>query len=109
MDLGMSGGVAVVTGGASGIGWACAQGFAREGCRVAIWDLSARVKEAAKILSAEDKIPCLGLFVDVADYQAVQEAVGQTEAALGPVAHLAHGAAVGSGKFGFPFSNLEPG
>ena len=40
--------------------------------------------------------------------QAVEAAVKETEAALGPISHLVHAAAVGSGKFGFPFSNLKP-
>ena len=35
MELELSGHVAVVTGGASGIGLACARELAREGCRVA--------------------------------------------------------------------------
>ena len=33
----------------------------------------------------------------------------QTESALGPISHLVHAAAIGSGKFGFPFTNLTPG
>jgi 2-hydroxycyclohexanecarboxyl-CoA dehydrogenase len=33
----------------------------------------------------------------------------ETEATLGAISHLVHAAAMGSGKFGFPFTNLEPG
>src|SRR6266550_709870 len=40
MELELDGQVAVVTGGASGIGLACARSLARAGCRVALWDLS---------------------------------------------------------------------
>lgn len=89
MNLDLTGHVAVVTGGASGIGAACARGFEAEGCRVAIWDLSTGV--------------------DVSDFLAVQRALAETEARLGPVRHVVHAAAMGSGKFGFPFTNLEPG
>ena len=46
--------------------------------------------------------------VDVGDLAAVEAAVRETEAELGPISHLVHAAAVGSGKFGFPFTNLEP-
>ena len=47
MELELRGDLAVVTGGASGIGWACAQCLAREGCRIALWDLSPEVEEKA--------------------------------------------------------------
>lgn len=92
MDLAINGHVAVVTGGASGIGRACAEAFAREGCRVVTWDLA----ESA------------GYRVDVSDYAAVRAAAAGTEARYGPIQHLVHAAAMGSGKFGFPFTHLEP-
>ena len=108
MDLELGGSVAIVTGGASGIGWACARGLSREGCAVALWDLSAQVKDAAIALAGEFGGASLGLSVDVSDFAAVQEAVRQTEAALGPISHVVHAAALGSGKFGYPFTNLKP-
>lgn len=92
MDLELNGRVAIVTGGASGIGLACARGLEREGCRVAVWDLA----------------PTAEFRVDVSDYEQVLRAAEETEAKWGPVSHLVHGAAMGSGKFGFPFTNLEP-
>jgi 2-hydroxycyclohexanecarboxyl-CoA dehydrogenase len=104
MDLELSGHVAVVTGGASGIGLACARGLASEGCRVALWDVAAGVRDVAAQFDGQ----AIGVHVDVSDYAAVQAAVRDTEAALGPIAHVVHAAAVGSGKFGFPFTNLEP-
>jgi len=100
MELGLKGSVAVVTGGAAGIGLACARGLAGEGCRVAVWDRSALTAEVDG---------ALGLCVDICDFAAVQEAVRQTESALGPIAHVVHAAAVGSGKFGYPFTHLAPG
>ncbi len=108
MDLELGGRLVIVTGGASGIGWACARGFAGEGCRVALWDQSARVKDVATTLAREFGGPALGLSVDVSDFAVVQEAVRQTEAALGPISHVVHAAALGSGKFGYPFTNLTP-
>jgi len=92
MNFQLDGHVAVVTGGASGIGLACARGLAAEGCRVAVWDLA-------------EGADCR---VDISDFEAVLAALGETEARLGPVEHLVHAAAMGSGKFGFPFTNLQP-
>ncbi|NLW90291.1 MAG: SDR family NAD(P)-dependent oxidoreductase, partial [Syntrophomonadaceae bacterium] len=40
MDLNLRGKVAVVTGGAGGIGLAVALAFAQEGCRIAICDIN---------------------------------------------------------------------
>lgn len=109
MDLELDGHVAVVTGGASGIGLACARALAREGCGVALWDLSPLVGEAAAKIRGELGVDALGFQVDVADFEAVQAALRETESALGPVGRLVHAAAMGSGKFGFPFTNLGPG
>ena len=39
----------------------------------------------------------------------MKAALDKTLSALGSVDHLLHAAAIGSGKFGFPFTNLEPG
>jgi NAD(P)-dependent dehydrogenase (short-subunit alcohol dehydrogenase family) len=108
MKLELEGQVAVVTGGGSGIGWACAQGLAREGCRVALWDVSGHVKDMAATLASSVGGSSHGVVVDVSDQAAVENAVQETEAVLGPVSHLVHAAAVGSGKFGFPFTNLKP-
>ncbi len=109
MNLELEGHIAVVTGGASGIGWACARSLAQEGCRVALWDVSTTASERAARLTDEAGTPAFGTVVDVSNWAAVQAAVRETEAALGPVRHLVHAAAVGSGKFGFPFTHLEPG
>jgi NAD(P)-dependent dehydrogenase (short-subunit alcohol dehydrogenase family) len=55
--------VAIVTGGANGIGWACAQRFARDGYSVVIADLNAqRSYERAHELGAAH----LGVGADVA-------------------------------------------
>lgn len=108
MNLELENHVAVVTGGASGIGLACARAFAAEGCRVAIWDRSFQVADIAAKIARDFSRSVLGLEADICDLEAVRAAVRETESVLGPIAHLTHAAAIGSGKFGFPFTNLEP-
>jgi 2-hydroxycyclohexanecarboxyl-CoA dehydrogenase len=108
MQLELGGSVAVVTGGASGIGWACAQTLAREGCRVCLWDISEITGKMAATLSRESSSPSQAVVVNISDTAAVDAALRETEAALGPVSHLVHAAAIGSGKFGFPFTNVKP-
>src|ERR1700760_539295 len=107
MDLGINGNVAVVTGGASGIGWACAKAFAQEGCAVALWDMASNTEEQAQPLANTDVLT-LGCRVDICDGNGLRTALEKTESALGSVSHLVHAAAIGSGKFGFPFTNLQP-
>jgi len=108
MDLNLSNHVAVVTGGASGIGWAIARGFAAEGCKVALWDLSKATSEQAQRLAGEFGVQSLGAMVDITRLNDAEAALNEVEHTLGPVDHVAHAAAIGSGKFGFPFTNLTP-
>ena len=103
MELNLTTHVAVVTGGAGGIGRAIAVGFLAEGCQVAIWDASPHVEDTA------GELDVLGVHVDVTDYPAVHEAVNRTVQHIGSIDHLVHAAAVGSSRFGFPFTNLAPG
>ena len=108
MDLSLRHHVAVVTGGASGIGRAVADAFAAEGAHVAIWDRSTAAVQAAAEIAEQNGVRTLGLTVDVTDERAVRSAADQTAAGLGAIDHLVHAAAIGSGKFGFPFTNLTP-
>ena len=108
MDLQLKNQTAVVTGGASGIGLAIARGFAVEGAKVALWDASRDVADVAAKLAAETNAQVVGYTVDVTQPATIAAALEATEKALGPLSHLVHAAAIGSGKFGFPFTNLTP-
>lgn len=102
MDLGLAGQVAVVVGAARGLGHAIAAAFAAEGARVALLDLSPDVHTAAEQPGGT------GWVVDVTDYAAVRAAADAVRSHFSRVDHVVFAAGVGSGKFGFPFWNLDP-
>ncbi len=108
MELGLKNRLAVVVGGASGIGLATAHCFANEGAQVAIWDSASNIREIANTLANEHAVRCCWYKVDVADNASVGTAMTETVREFGCVDHLVHCAAISSGKFGFPFTNLQP-
>lgn len=85
--------VAVVTGGAGGIGRALATRLTQEGCRVAIVDLDAAAAEAA----AESVPGAVGLAADVGDAASVRDIVGEVEARLGPIDVYCSNAGIATG------------
>ena len=87
----LSGKVALVTGGASGIGAGIARVLASRGARVAIGDLNApAAAAAAAALPGEG----LGLRLDVTDRASTSAAVAAVEKRLGPVDVLVNNAGV---------------
>jgi 2-hydroxycyclohexanecarboxyl-CoA dehydrogenase len=91
--MGTSGKVAVVTGGASGIGRAIARRLARDGAAVAIVDVDAAAGER---VAAEVGTRALAVPADVVDTSAVARAVERVRAALGPVGVLVNAAGIAS-------------
>lgn len=91
-----AGGVAVITGGASGVGFAAAQEFAKRGLSVVLADISAEeLENAANQLSemTVDGAIVRAVETDVSDLNAVQ-ALADEAFAIGPVAVLMNNAGI---------------
>jgi NAD(P)-dependent dehydrogenase (short-subunit alcohol dehydrogenase family) len=108
VDLELAGQVAVVVGGAKGIGCAIAVTFAEEGAAVALVDRDPAVEATARQLAERRGTAALAVVGDVTDYGAMQSAVARVKERFGRLDHVVFAAGIGSGKFGFPFWNLEP-
>ena len=86
-----TGQVAVVTGGAQGIGGAVAQILRASGARLAIWDMD---EALARSCAAELGGNSLAMRVDVADWASVQAARDATLAAAGRIDVLVNSAGI---------------
>ena len=87
--------VALVTGGARGIGLAIAARLARGGCPVALADvLEEEARGAAEKLSAETGVKALGLKMDVTDPESVDAGVEAVISGLGSLDILVNNAGI---------------
>ena len=83
--------VAVITGGASGIGAACAKAFAQAGAKVAIVDVNL---EGATSVAAT--VQGIAIHCDLEDPSAIDAMVQTIESQLGPIDLLFNNAGIGS-------------
>lgn len=95
--------VAVVTGGASGVGRAIAEQLASQGRRVAVLDRDGDTADAVARAIGDTGAPAIAVPVDVADRHSVDAAFSAVRNGLGPIHILVTSAAVS----GFtPFEDL---
>ncbi len=85
---------AVVTGGASGIGRACALAFARDGVDVAIADADSATGAEALALLTETGIDAFFIEVDVAQPQAMQRFFAEVEERFGRLDYAVNAAGI---------------
>lgn len=108
MDLGLANQLAVVVGGANGIGRAIAEAFAAEDASIALLDVDPAVEQTAVEIHHRFGGTVAALQVDAMDYPGMRQAIQQFADHFGRLDHIVFAAGVGSGKYGFPFWNLQP-
>jgi 2-hydroxycyclohexanecarboxyl-CoA dehydrogenase len=96
MQLQLEGQAVAVFGAAKGIGRAIAEAFSAEGCRVRCFDRDPSPRPLHS-----------GVSMTTGDVTSLRDVKAFAEDS-GPVNHVVYSVGVGSGKFGFPFWNLDP-
>ncbi|MDG2427725.1 MAG: SDR family NAD(P)-dependent oxidoreductase [Acidimicrobiales bacterium] len=97
----LEGRTALVTGAASGLGLAIAEGLAQVGARVVLADLDEEELENAVTTVGGD---CRGLVLDVADSDSVSQAVGELDSSH-PVEVLVNSAGIGGRGLAISYSS----
>ena len=96
-QIDLKGRVAVITGGAQGIGYAISQRMLQSGARVVMWDIdAAKVDEACRSLNALG--PVSGQIVELTDDAAVAAATAATVAEQGAIDILVNNAGITGGN-----------
>ncbi len=96
----LTGRVAVVTGGAGGLGRAMGERFAREGMRVVLADVQAEPLEKAVAECQSDGFDIIGVQTDVTNFASVEALRDATLAAFGRVHVVCNNAGIGAGAEG---------
>ena len=106
MDLGLAGKVVVVTGASKGIGFACAEAFAREGAKVALVSRSAQNLDAALARLPSSAHDPIAIAADLVRAEEAARMAADIQSALGPIDVLVNSA--GAAKR-YPPDELDAG
>jgi 3-oxoacyl-[acyl-carrier protein] reductase len=90
----LEGRVAVVTGGARGIGFSCAERLAASGAAIVLWDLDRDTLARAKETLEHKGAKVAGAILDITDDAAVDRAASDSEAAFGKIDILINNAGI---------------
>lgn len=105
-QLDLNGRVAVVTGGARGIGYAVAERMLRSGAAVSLWDVdAARLEEARAALCAFGEVACIA--IELTRDEEAQSATRSTVERFGKIDILVNNAGITGGNA--PTWELDPG
>lgn len=83
--------VAVVTGGAQGIGFAIARRLVESGARVSLWDMNKELLDKARAALGSD---VSSVAVDITDLPGLIQAVARVETEVGPISILVNSAGI---------------
>jgi 3-oxoacyl-[acyl-carrier protein] reductase/bacilysin biosynthesis oxidoreductase BacG len=93
MDLGLRGQAVLITGGSKGIGLACAEVLAAEGCKVAIAARDKKGLESAVAdVKAKTKSEVISLSADLASLDGIEKMISEANAKLGRIDILVNNA-----------------
>jgi NAD(P)-dependent dehydrogenase (short-subunit alcohol dehydrogenase family) len=105
MDLELRGKHVLITGGAGGIGFACAQEFLKEGCTLSLVGREQADLDRALSRLAPDEARVSVYLAELSDTEDALRVIDETERARGPVEVLVNAAGAARQK---PFAELEP-
>ena len=83
--------IALITGGAQGIGYACAEALAEDGARIVLADINQEGVEAAAEKLGNDTV---AIACDMSDPEQIQQMFDRIESEVGPVSILVNNAGV---------------
>jgi 3-oxoacyl-[acyl-carrier protein] reductase len=100
--------VALITGGGQGIGRTIAETYAKEGCKLALWDVNEEtVKKTAAELKAQYKVETFGAKVDVTNGEAVEAGMKAVVDSLGRIDILVNNAGITKDNLVIRMSDAE--